>query len=204
MALFIAATIASTVGCGSSDDPPEEAAAGGAATTEKPKSILSITSADEFPNDESLSDDASGAVPVTAELVEVFVVPAVEPEAGSDEAAILEVFERQVRALNLRDWETFIDTCDPRLAKINDVETVESLSETFVFAYAPAPSYNRRNVEIKVFNGSAANVAAEWYSYDEPVLFDGATAVTTESWVKVDGDWYVSNVMCHSGNRKLK
>ena len=166
-------------------------------------SVFSAEADEDFSADDELANELVNTEFVDRGMAPVLVDPIVEPEIGSDEAAILEVFERQVLAFNQRDPGAFIKTCDPRLAKVNVHAAIERLWSTYLEPSAPGQSYNRRFVEVKVFKGEFANVSSKPYSYDEPFFSQELSGSFTDSWVKVDGEWYISNVMCHNGNRKL-
>lgn len=196
-ATSIAILMAVAAACGNSDEPASTVVLNAPPTldesTVRSQSILDATDA----------DDSLNAQLSTPKMVEVLVHVTFEPEVGSDEAAILKVFERQIKALNLNDWVGFLDTCDPRLAKLNSAEQLEGLWDTYVRPFAPALSYNRRNTEIQLYGGDIANVKSDLYSYDTP-FFSVVENNVTELWVKVEGNWFMSNAMCHGGNLTLK
>jgi hypothetical protein len=60
------------------------------------------------------------------------VVPAIEPESGSAEVAILDSVERVVRAINLDDWAGLLANCDPRLASPLSPTGVEQIWDSSV------------------------------------------------------------------------
>ncbi|MCH8911144.1 MAG: hypothetical protein IH867_10455 [Chloroflexi bacterium] len=140
-------------------------------------------------------------VPPTEEPEPVgdLVVPVVEPDVGSDEAAILEVLERQIRALNIEDWVGFLDTCDPRLAKPVTPEKAAFIWDTNVVPFIPTGSLSRRNVGVRLFDDGTANVTSDAYSYGALAFAD-----FSDVWVERDGEWYMTGIFCHGGNSRLK
>ena len=136
----------------------------------------------------------------------VFTVTA--PEPGSDEEQVLAVLERQVRAVNARDWVLFQKTCTPSAGKPPKVTLLKYVFEenggrtdyAVHFEFSPE-GYNVRNVEVKLLRGPMAQVSLELWDYDE--LVEGGVVAgghhdgpITRFFEKVDGQWYSASAPC--------
>jgi hypothetical protein len=200
MAISIAMLLAILIACGNSDEPSTPApAAASNSDNDQPKSILDAVASDNPVDADDDINERLAAKPVDAEMVKIQARMTVEPEEGSDEAAILKVVRAQVLAYNLDNPVDFLKGCDPRLAKPNGPEDVVRLWSTFTAPFAPERSFNVRILGIRFFDDDTALVESDLYSYDEQIL-----GTIAESWVTVDGGWYLSNVFCHNGNSILK
>ncbi len=179
-AAVAALAIAIAVACGSDDPAPA------AAPTVPPTAVPAPT---------STRVPTATPEPVL-EPVEVPVVPAAEPEAGSNEAMILAAFERQVTAVNNEDWEAILEVCNPTI-DLPTVEQVRFMYETYGVRYDPLPKVvensglNWRNATVKIYSEDTASTGGDIFNYDEFVV-SGAT----DLWTKVDGQWYWDGIVC--------
>ena len=119
--------------------------------------------------------------------------PAVEPEAGSDEAAILDVLEHVVRAFTVEDWDASLERCDPSLRTMT-AEQAEQIIEV-TYGGAGVADLNFRNVTFKVFDDGTALTSSDVYRLDE-LVFENVQ----QSWHAGEGKWY-SDTFCQlAGN----
>ena len=196
------------IGCGGETNEPATAIS---ASDGQSNSIVDAFSsddpvaADQAKQDEIDAEAAADAqVAVNAVMADPLVTPSEVPEAGSDEAKIYAVMTVRLTALNLGDWPAAMDTCDPRLSKPNSPEKLELLWTRFASPWAPAMSWNRKNVSIRFLKDGSAVMESDLYAYNEPLFPNQTSNAVLDSWVKVDGKWYISNAWCHSGNMRLK
>ena len=119
------------------------------------------------------------------------VIPAVEPAAGSDEAAILEVFDRVVRAVNVEDWEATVETCDPGRAHMTAAQAELIINIDYLRSHDSLAGVNFRNVTVRIFDDRTALTESDEYELDQPVYSDPVQ----HSWHAVDGIWY-SDTFC--------
>ncbi len=128
------------------------------------------------------------------------MVPATAPEPGSDEAQIMAVLEKQIRAVNTADYVSFQETCTPSAKKPPKITTLKYVfeenggvfhSEGNMISFSPQ-GYNVRNVEVKMLRAPYAQVRFDIFDYDEQVgLAEYGDDVTqTKTFEKVDGRWY--------------
>jgi hypothetical protein len=203
---IIAIFIAASIGCSGDAEEPSNVI-----SESKPPGSNSITSSfsseDPVEGDQE-KQDAFDSAPAAAEeeleMASPLITPLEVPEPGSDEAKIYEVMTRRLKALNLQDYQGVMDTCDPRLSKPNTAEKLETLWETFATPYAPAMTYNRKYASIRFLKDGSGIMESDLYSYDEPMFPSQDSNAVIDSWHKVDGQWYISNIWCHSGNLRLK
>lgn len=196
------------IGCGGDVDEPATAIPA-AANAQSDSIVNSFSSEDPVEGDQdkqdaSGRDSAAGAVAEKLVMASPLITPLEEPEPGSDEAMIYEVMTTRLKALNLQDYQGVLDTCDPRLAKPNTPEKLEILWETFAIPYAPAMTFNRKNASIRFLKDGSGIMESDLYTYDERLFPSQESNAVMDSWYKVDGKWYISNVWCHSGNLRLK
>lgn len=165
-AVAAAVAIVAAVACGSDDPAPA------AAPTAAP---------------EPTSAPAPTATPEPeVVIVDIPIVPAVEPEAGSDEAAILDLFERVVRTINLEDWDGFVGNCNPA-RPVMSVSQAKFMGDNIFSFRVELAGLNYRNVTVRLFDDGTAITTGDEYSFDEP------TVEVIYSWAKVDGQWYFSS-----------
>ena len=162
----------------------------------------SETGSDDPSQSASLLDSANVEDSVDVELngsltLHDMVVPVIEPESGSPESKILSVFRRGVEALNAEDWDAYLATCDPRLAKPFTPDQVEFTWVTNVVPFAPAGTANYRNATFRVFDDGTAMSEADGYSNDTPWFED-----LSEAFALVDGKWFSNSIFCHGGNSR--
>jgi hypothetical protein len=181
--------------CGGDDvdaAPAENSAAAESTATETPAGNSDI---------ETSVDQSVDAQAPTASFAPM--VPAVEYEAGSDEAQILAVLELQVRSVNNRDYASFAKTCTPNA---KSVQTIDQIKFVFEERFGGAPrsgnsvtilftpeGYNVRNAEAKLLRAPFGQATIIVYNFDDR---QGEALRTFE---KVDGQWYSENVPCGRG-----
>lgn len=197
MALFVAMSLIVVLGCGGGGDNGDEPSDSAPVATEQ--SSAAGTGASDSAGDSPGTDDSPVVELDTSVPLGSQVVAAVEPAAGSDEAAILEAFRIEIRAINLEDWDGFTTICDPRLAIPWTPLQVKIAYAQNVALLAPAATYNRRNAKIQLNGDGTATVTSDTYSDDSLVVAD-----VVESWIEVDGGWYFNEYFCHGGNTKTK
>ncbi len=81
-----------------------------------PITINSIASQPTAQSEGSLVSDADvvpSATPIPGPPA-VAVTPKEVPEPGSPTAEVLDGLERQIRAINIEDWQAFLDVCHPK------------------------------------------------------------------------------------------
>lgn len=145
-------------------------------------------------------DDAAAAEPEPtaapkAEIPEVAVVPAEEPEPGSDEEKILAQLEKQVRAMNTLDPELFLETCVPDTATPKPEQILFAWTELGGWFYQyeefSNEGFNTRNVEFRTYKDDTASSKFSVYNYDNLVV-EGFSFW----WTPVDGEWYSTSALC--------
>ncbi len=165
--------------CGSDD---EDAPAAGAPSTQAPAPT---------------AIPAPTATPAPAPPV-VAVVPATAPEPGSDEEKILAVREKQVRAVNARDYALFQGTCTPSAGEPPALDQLKHLFEELGGTTGVYPSalrfspegYNVTNVAVKLLRAPFAQTNSNVYDHERFVTED------LQTWEKVDGKWYSDSDPC--------
>ena len=128
------------------------------------------------------------------------MIPATAPEPGSDEAQIMAVLEKQIRAVNTADYVAFQETCTPSAKKPPKISTLKFVFEENGGVYHPEGNmisfspqgYNVRNVEVKMLRAPYAQVRFDIFDYDEHVGLAeyGEDVTQTKTFEKVDGRWY--------------
>lgn len=178
--------------CGGDDvdaAPAEDSAASQSTVTETPAGSSGIVTSVE---------DSVDVQPPTASFAPM--VPAVDYEAGSDEAQILAVLELQVRSVNNRDYASFAKTCTPNAKR---AQTVDQIKFVFEERQGGAPrsgndrsilftpeGYNVRNAEAKLLRAPFGQATIIVYNFDDR---QGEALRTFE---KVDGKWYSETAPC--------
>lgn len=196
-------TVLALVACG--DEATTEASANNAAespakselqaTAEEPTATTAPTAVAPTPTQIVIAVEPKEVEPPTVDHPVVMIE---EPAAGSEEEAVLMALERLISTMNMEDWFSVAESCDPRLIKPQTPEQIETQYVRGWGIFAPTGTISRRNVTIEITDDSNAIVRSDIYSYDEPA-FQGLT----DSWVKVDEDWYFSNLACHGGNSAI-
>ncbi|MCH8230601.1 MAG: hypothetical protein IIA53_09760 [Chloroflexi bacterium] len=169
-ALIIVMLMAVAIACGSSDEPSD------AGVAAQPASATTAT-------------NTPAPIEKPAELVKPSfepIVPAVEPEAGSDEAAVLEVFRSVISAMNAEDWVSYVENCNSELGR-RSVKSAEEAESVFELAgqRIELASYNRRNVTVRLFDDGTAITTSDEYRYND-LISEGLT----DSWEYADERWY--------------
>ena len=134
------------------------------------------------------------------------MVPATAPEPGSDEAQIMAVLEKQIRAVNTADYVAFQETCTPSAKKPPKLTTLKYVFEVNRGVFHPEGNmvsfspqgYNVRNVEVKMLRAPYAQVRLDIFDYDEQVGLAeyGEDVTQTRTFEKVDGRWYSETDPC--------
>ena len=134
------------------------------------------------------------------------MVPATAPEPGSDEAQIMAVLEKQIRAVNTADYVAFQETCTPSAKKPPKISTLKYVFEENRGVFHPEGNmisfspqgYNVRNVEVKMLRAPYAQVRLDIFDYDEQVGLAeyGEDVTQTRTFEKVDGRWYSETDPC--------
>lgn len=151
---------------------------------------VAIVAAVACGSDDPAPAAAPTAVPAqtaTPDALPDVVVAAVEPEAGSDEAAILELFERVVRTINTEDWDAYVGNCNPTRPVMSASQVEFFFADNPMTARVELAGLNYRNVTFRVFDDGTAITKGDEYSFEEP------TIDVQYSWAKVDGQWYFSS-----------
>ena len=139
------------------------------------------------------------AAPVTAAPPAVAVIPIEVPAAGSTEEKVLAALEKQVRSINVQDWNGYLEVCSPA----RNITTVSRLKFAFEeiggeFGFdIPSFSmegYNARNVRFTIYGEDNARTTFDIFDHDSFV----ATGVS-RTWERVDGDWYSDALTCGFG-----
>ena len=128
------------------------------------------------------------------------MIPLKAPEPGSDEAQIMAVLEKQIRAVNTADYVAFQETCTPSAKKPPKLTTLKYVFEENRGVFHPEGNmisfspqgYNVRNVEVKMLRAPYAQVRFDIFDYDEHVGLAeyGEDVTQTKTFEKVDGRWY--------------
>ena len=177
-------TLFALIACGSDDrDAP---AAGGTATLVPAPTVAA-------PDPTASPTPAPTVVPM---------VPAAAPEPGSDEALVMAVLEKQVRAVNAREYAVFQETCRP---DGKPSLTVAQLKHTFeerrgatgsdkvnIINFSPE-GYHVANVEVRLLRAPFAQAIFD--VYDDDILRGNVT----RTFEKVDGQWYSESLPCGQG-----
>jgi hypothetical protein len=164
----------------------------------------SITSQDSLESEGSLVSDAD-VVPSPTAIPgphAIAVTPREESAAGSPEAAVLNGLERQIRAINIEDWQAFLDVCHPKFINQPRLTQIEfafvELGGDFGY-FLPGftlKGYNARDVQVEFTTESDATTTYDVYNFDDLVAED-----TERTWGAVDGVWYQNGgFMCTTDN----
>ena len=134
------------------------------------------------------------------------MIPLTAPEPGSDEAQIMAVLEKQIRAVNTADYVAFQETCTPSARKPPKLTTLKYVFEVNRGVFHPEGNmvsfspqgYNVRNVEVKMLRAPYAQVRLDVFDYDEQVGLAeyGEDVTQTRTFEKVDGRWYSETDPC--------
>ena len=181
-ALIIAVLIAATA-CGSGDDESVASSANNSAGAADEQDSIESESVDDDTAEAAAAVEAADTRIAPA----VAVVPKVEPEAGSDEAAIIEVFTRVALALRAEDIAGYLEACNPNRKRM----TPAQMEFTFDNVYRPfgdLPGVTIKDVTIRLFKDDTATIESIMYSYDD-VMFERFSY----SFAKVDGAWYAES-----------
>jgi hypothetical protein len=170
--------------CGGSD---EETAA---AASDSP-SLVSDTATLE--SEAIVDDDLSDPETVTSSTKDEriapaeAVVPKVQPESGSDEEAILEVFDRVIRSIRAEDTYAYVEACNPTRPRLSEAQT-KFVFESVFAPYGELTGITHRDVTIRTFDDDTALTESIMYDYDQ-VLFSRFAY----GFSKVEGNWYADS-----------
>ncbi|MCH7970771.1 MAG: hypothetical protein IH960_06985 [Chloroflexi bacterium] len=172
----MATLLAVAIACGGSDESSDTVAADPPTTPPEPTSTAAPT------------------VPPTArpEPAAGLIIPVVEPEPGSDEAAIFDVFERVTRALRTDDLDSYLALCNPA-RKAMTIPQLEFIFDNLFSQYGDLTGLNHRDVTVRVFKDDTALTESIMYSFDD-IFFESFSY----SFNKIDGTWY-ANSNCTAG-----
>ena len=130
------------------------------------------------------------------------MVPATVPEPGSEEEQVMAVLEKQVRAVNARDYARFQETCTPSAKQTLTITQLKFLFEERRGAtgmdkvnrinFSPE-GYHVANVEVKLLREPFAQ--ATFDVYDDQIR----RGTVTRTFEKVDGRWYSESLPCGQG-----
>ena len=180
LTLFTAMVLVSAAACGGTSDEPSTAVAANSTG----QSIL----------DSSGTDDSGNAIPGALTPVDPLVIPVVEPEPGSDEAAILNSLSNVALAVATKDWDLFVKTCNPNRRMKNGAQAELLVDFYIAQGRADLSGLNYRDVAVQIFeDGSAVTMAAE-YLHDEV-----GTEQVQFSWFNSDGNWYLNTNCINTG-----
>ena len=169
--LFVAMLLAVVIACGGSEE------SSGAVAADPPT-----------PPPAPASTSAPAVSPTkTPRPVAEPVIPAVEPEPGSDEAAIFEVLAVATMAMRSEDYALYRSACNPA-KKTLTLEQVEFVFDSVFSQYGDLAGYNQRDVTVRIFKDDTALTESIFYEFDN-VLFSSFQY----SFIKVDGEWYVDS-----------
>ena len=168
-AVIVAVVLAVVIGCGGGADP-------------------TATSVPPIAPPEPTSTLVPAASPIkTPRPVAEPVVPAVEPEPGSDEAAVLKVLENVTMSYRNEDFALFQSLCNPSNAVLR-LDQVEFLFESVFSPFGDLAGINHRDVTVRLFKDDTAITESIMYEFDD-VLFSSYSY----SFSKVDGNWYLDS-----------
>ena len=130
------------------------------------------------------------------------MVPATVPEPGSDEEQVMGVLEKQVRAVNAREYAIFQETCRPDGKPSLTVAQLKHLFEerggatgadkVNTINFSPE-GYHVTNVEVKLIRAPFAQ--ATFDVYDDHIR----RGTVTRTFEKVNGKWYSESLPCGQG-----
>lgn len=169
--------------CGGGD---EETAA---AASDSPSSVSDTAPLESEALDDDLSDpDTATPSPPDERIAPAeAVVPKVQPEPGSDEEAILEVFERVTRAIRDEDTFAYVEACNPSRPRLSEAQT-KFVFESVFTPYGELAGITHRDVTIRTFDDDTALTESIMYDYDE-ILFSRFSY----GFSKVEGNWYADS-----------
>lgn len=169
--LLAAVFIAIAIACGGSDESSDAVAADPPTTAPEPASTpVPTPSPTETPR------------PVGKP-----VVPVVEPEPGSDEAAVLKVLETVTTSLRNNDFALYRSICNPSKS-VMTLAQVEFTFVNFFGQYGDLAGINHRDVTVRIFDDDTATTESVMYEFDD-VLFSSFSYTYSE----VDGKWYADS-----------
>ena len=169
--LCLATLLAVAIACGRSDESSGAVAASPPTTPPEPTSTAAPT------------------VPPTArpELAAGLIIPVVEPEPGSDEAAIFDVFERVTRALRTGDLDSYLALCNPS-GSVYKISQLEFVLDNVFSQFGDLTGLNHRDVTVRIFKDDTALTESIMYEFDD-VFFESFSY----SFNKIDGIWYANS-----------
>jgi hypothetical protein len=182
IASFIAILMIAVVACGGDVEEP--------ATAIPAPSVDAYASDDPVEGDEQKLESAEARANVNSEEQRVAsakaVHPAIEPEPGSDEAAIIESYEEIVRAIRTRDYAAYVEACAPTSRRLS-IEQTEFVFRSIWDEFLDVAGMTQREVTIRLFDDGTALTEAVMYEYDDLFLERLSYGFT-----KIDGEWYAT------------
>lgn len=169
--VFAAILIVVAVACGGSAESADTVATNPPTTSPEPTSTAAPT------------------VPPTArpEPAAGLIIPAVEPEPGSDEAAIFDVLERVTRALRTDDLDSYLALCNPSRS-VYTISQLEFVLDNVFSQFGDLAGLNHRDVTVRIFKDDTALTESIMYEFDD-VFFESFSY----SFNKIDGIWYANS-----------
>ena len=167
IASFIAVLMIAVIACGGDVDEPATALPG------QSSSIVDAFAADEPVAEDQQkleSAEADAAAKPNAEdkrvASAIAVHPEVEPEPGSDEAAIIEAYERTIQAIRARDFVAYVDACATSKRRIS-VDQTEFVFNSIWDEYLNVAGMTQREVTVRTFKDDTAFTESVMYEFDE-------------------------------------
>lgn len=189
LGLILITALALALAACATDDEPASSKTGGSTGSSSSNGASPPT----LESESSLLSDENVILTATpiAGPPEIAVTPKEQPEAGSDEEEVLNVLEKQVRALNNSDWNGFSELCHPKFLNPPKEAVIKHMWEElggdfgyFISGFTTA-GYNARNVEVTIHGDAVAVAKFEMYNYDDFVSDN-----ISRSWGKYEGVWY--------------
>lgn len=176
-ALAVAMLLTLAMACGGSDEEKPSSAAS------NDTNLVPDLAPDES---DSIEDD-----PVVAQDNRVppseLVIPMVEPESGSDEEAIIGVFEQVMAAIRAEDSAGYLATCNPTKKKLSTAQ-LDFVFESVFGPYGELAGMSQRDLTIRTFKDDTALTESTFYEYED-VLFERFSY----GFSKIDGTWYADS-----------
>ena len=154
--LAVAMLLAVSIACASDDSASDDSPA----TTNQSASIV---------DSESVVSEKVVAVDTSRETkahTGPNVLPAEAAETGSDEAAIIDLLDHVVGAMNQEDWGSTLDVCNPDWKSMT-ADDAKMLNTFFYEGRVDLPGLNYRNVTVKAYKDDTAFTKSDEYEFDE-------------------------------------
>ncbi len=135
------------------------------------------------------ADSPESTVPDAKITQRLAVIPATEPVAGSEEEAVFDLFNRAVSAINVEDWDTFVEICNPNRNHFTPTQAEFVIGQGFSGSHDDLSTLNFRDVTVQLYDDGTA--ITESYVYrDDELVYSNPNQTT---WHSEDGIWYGSN-----------